>query len=694
MSTLARMSHYGGADIPDGGADIPVCPQGIGNQGRQECLPHRTLRCRWFSCGEKCWPAVVRQAFWIGLAVLLLLPGLSTAGNAQQVVLGSPADRPDRLVTITGPHQTDLVAEYSVDRGSTWHPATIYPGTTGDHWLTSNPDVWNRAAIEGRMPADQRPCLWNHFFDLPLPLDLATLRLRKREASGGPVVLQQTVDLKPARDVVMIDRRNVAALCGGTLPDGWNLATPGKKPSVGPSIHCAITDAIQKQPTCLTLQPKLKGWYRIYLGTETYGTCSVWLSKTNARYEFPKHSNDDPWGLEPRMLREYYLCSADMTGQDLCISPGGARKWFDVWVHHVRFVPMTPQEIAQFQQARELAKTKGRPFAGYVEPVTPGSFPQPESFTLREHLRNEMKLNEIRGSTDAYVHVIRIGSKAWYHSDLVERFMEWGPTWPRWMREGDPMAVAVEEGHKVGLRVFADVGMNSPYYNWGKDYSMLTERFARDHPEYVLPSYTLCFDYRKPPVQNYVTSILRELLTKYDLDGVNLDFGRWGYQAAYDVPSLVAVLKQIDRDRQAAAKRLGHPVLISARIDYELPPAKAAANPVFLRALTAWAHAGQIDRIMVNTDNFDFVPIAAVRWAPYLDAIKGTQTKLWGDLYLGTLCKGGSPAKDFEIARSWAQQGLDGGFFYYTPPRPTMWEQINWRLRLVDFPNVKVDPDY
>jgi hypothetical protein len=634
----------------------------------------------------------LRRTLWIGLAGLLLLTGLPATGKTQEMLLGKPGDRPDRLVTITGPHQADLIAECSTDRGATWHPATIYLGATANQWLTCNPDTWNRAAIEGRIPADHRQCLWNYFFDLPLPLDSAILRLRKKDASGSPTVLQQTVDLKPASDIVVIDRRNIAAMHGGPLPNGWDLVAAGKKPSAGPSIHCAVTDRIRRQPTCLTLQPRLKGWYRIYVGMETYGTCSFWLSETNARYEIPSYVNDEERTREPRMLPDYYICSADMTGQDLCISPGGARKWFDVWAHHVRLVPMTPREIGQFQQVRDLAKTKGREFAGYVEPCTPGSYPQPELFTLREHLRNEMKLNEIRGSTDVYVHVIRIGSKAWYHSDVVDQFTGWGPTWPRWMREGDPMAIAVEEARKVGLRVFADAGMNSPYC--AGYVPELTGRFAKEHPEYVCPSNKNCFDYRKPAVQKYVASIIRELLTKYDVDGVNLDFGRWGHQAAYDVPSLVAVVKQIDRDRQKAAKKWGHPVLISARVDYEVPPAKQAAKPVFLPALKAWAKAGLIDRIMVNTDNFEFVPIAAVRFAPYLEAIKGTRTKLWGDLYCGTLYKGGSPAKDFEMAQSWAQQGMNGGFFYYMAPRPIAWEQINWRMRLVEFPDVKVDHDY
>jgi len=65
--------------------------------------------------------------------------------------------------------------------------------------------------------------------------------------------------------------------------------------------------------------------------------------------------------------------------------------------------------------------------------------------------------------------------------------------------------------------------------------------------------------------------------------------------------------------------------------------------------------------------------------------------KLWGDLYGGD----GRPRSLFlEAARRWTQAGVDGGFFFYTVCRPTEFEQINWMLRLIDVPDVKVEPHF
>ena len=139
----------------------------------------------------------------------------------------------------------------------------------------------------------------------------------------------------------------------------------------------------------------------------------------------------------------------------------------------------------------------------------------------------------------------------------------------------------------------------------------------------------------------------------------------------------------------AAQRKWGHPVTIAVRIDYDPPPADGAADPVFVAALKAWAKAGYVDRIMANGYK-KVSPTTDLRH--YVKAIAGTKTKLWGDLYWGTWHAGGSPTRDFTVACGWVAQGLNGGFSYYMRARPIEWEQINWQLRLIDFPDVRVSP--
>ena len=66
-------------------------------------------------------------AMWItkrrmsrGILVLVVaLLGSAAVGRSQEITLGKPGDRHDRLVTITGENSENLVAEYSLNAGAT-----------------------------------------------------------------------------------------------------------------------------------------------------------------------------------------------------------------------------------------------------------------------------------------------------------------------------------------------------------------------------------------------------------------------------------------------------------------------------------------------------------------------------------------------------------------------------------------------
>ena len=78
----------------------------------------------------------------------------------------------------------------------------------------------------------------------------------------------------------------------------------------------------------------------------------------------------------------------------------------------------------------------------------------------------------------------------------------------------------------------------------------------------------------------------------------------------------------------------------------------------------------------------------------YVDAIRNTGVEFWLDMYQGTWFTGGGPEEDLRIARRLASQGVDGGVFYYWACRPVEWEQANWQLKLLDVPDVTVDPHH
>jgi hypothetical protein len=629
------------------------------------------------------------------------------ASESAGLAIGEPSERPDRLIEIRGSRSLRLIAEFSSDEGRTWAAATIVPGPEREVLEDERTEGVNDSAGGGAIPAGDRVCLWSHPFDYGLPSGRVALRLRD---PGGSVLLQKEFDAALlAAGGLRVDDQTVVRLAGGSWKSPWTLAPTAGNAGADASIRC-VSDVPEAPVLDLDLQ--LQGWHRIFAGID---------GGTTLRYSFSGHETirDVPVERlrplrgaagERRQVEEWELPCEDLTGRRLRLMMGGGQR---TSIHHIRFVPMTSQETASHLASRQRAREHGRPFAGYLEPVTV-CFYSRSSLGLRDHLRNEMRLNAERGSTDVYVHVIRIGTRAWYHSDVVQRqafrnademrqaaaevarqfdialpraetletLIAGNLNWTSWMEEGDPLAVAVAEGRALGLKVFADAGMNVTHI---KDRPFMTEATVRNHPEF-LSSHKMFMDFRIAGVRDYVVSVCRELLLKYDLDGLHLDFARWGYKDAYDVPSLNDVVRRIHEARAEAEQKWGHRVLLAARIPSYVYDADAAwseayyggEHPWFLEALREWARRSWIDRVMACS--MSKKRIVELSLGRYRDALAGSKVALWGDLYA---FHGRSPAALAELGRKWIAEGLNGGFFIYDRKRPTVYEDLQWQLRLL-----------
>ncbi|MBT3328246.1 MAG: hypothetical protein HN396_18640, partial [Gemmatimonadales bacterium] len=234
--------------------------------------------------------------------------------------------------------------------------------------------------------------------------------------------------------------------------------------------------------------------------------------------------------------------------------------------------------------------------------------------------------------------------------------------------------------------------MNVTYITKVPNYKGLAERFSREHPEYLVPGRSMFLDYRHQAVRDYAVAIARELITKYDADGINLDFARFANNKVFDEASLVDVVRRIHEVRQTVAAARSRPITIAARIPSYMYATTAAwsqrsyggEHPWFTAALKTWAANGWIDRAMVCC------PLPAnqqtLALARYKAALSGTRTQLWGDLYVPSKR---SANEILNTARSWVKQGVDGGFFFYKDSRPEHLPHIDWRLRLIDHPEAR-----
>lgn len=127
----------------------------------------------------------------------------------------------------------------------------------------------------------------------------------------------------------------------------------------------------------------------------------------------------------------------------------------------------------------------------------------------------------------------------------------------------------------------------------------------RAHPEWRRATYRhehsweSVYDFRHPEVREHHLKLVREILSKWDMDGLELDWMRWGMyfapgQEAEGRPLLTAFVKEVRRLADEAAKRLGHPVRLGHRLYPDPTTAFKAGFDV-----AAWSDAGCVDRLTV-----------------------------------------------------------------------------------------------
>lgn len=95
-----------------------------------------------------------------------------------------------------------------------------------------------------------------------------------------------------------------------------------------------------------------------------------------------------------------------------------------------------------------------------------------------------------------------------------------------YMRQGnDPVAMTVETAKELGIAPFISYRMNDHHYLKQKD-AFVHPKFWKEHPEYWLSPTNRHFDYMHDEVRDYYFALLQELVSRYDIAGLELDFMR------------------------------------------------------------------------------------------------------------------------------------------------------------------------
>ena len=182
----------------------------------------------------------------------------------------------------------------------------------------------------------------------------------------------------------------------------------------------------------------------------------------------------------------------------------------------------------------------------------------------------------------------------------------------------DPYAVWLARSRERGISPWLSMRMND-VHNADDPASYLHSEFWRNHPEFWrnptgpgLPWINRALNYRHAAVREHQMAFLRELLERYDPDGLELDWMRFAHHLTPGREREEgAVLDDFMREARALvrakATALGRPVLLGVRVPAH-PDAAAGLGMDAVR----WAREGLVDLIVPcpyhSTSDFD-IPV-------------------------------------------------------------------------------------
>jgi endo-1,4-beta-xylanase len=199
----------------------------------------------------------------------------------------------------------------------------------------------------------------------------------------------------------------------------------------------------------------------------------------------------------------------------------------------------------------------------------------------------------------------------------------------------DSNGCMIERSRKHGISPWISIRMNDVHdAHLGR--SPLHSRFWMEHhelwryPDRFNAWNDRCFDYGKQEVRDHAMALIREVLTRYDMDGLELDWNRFPlhFKEGEEVEQgkvLTGWMAEVRQEIKQAEKRWKHPIQLVVRV----PARPEVSLGTGLDAVT-WARQGLIDHLIVcpfwATTDFD-IPVE--EWHSLL---KGTGVEITAGL--------------------------------------------------------------
>ncbi len=207
----------------------------------------------------------------------------------------------------------------------------------------------------------------------------------------------------------------------------------------------------------------------------------------------------------------------------------------------------------------------------------------------------------------------------------------------------DTIEVATNYCHDHGMEIFWSMRMNDSHDSW---IPPAVPQWKKDHPECLFgreadqPPHApwTGVDYAQPAVQNQVLAILRDVCSRYDIDGIDLDYFKdltcfksmaWGHPVTdVERQAMTDMLGRVRRMTDEIGRARGRPILISARV----PDSHAYARAIGLD-VQQWMAQDLID-IHVATGYFRLQP-----WQQTIELGRRYQVPVYPVLEMQRVCE-------------------------------------------------------
>lgn len=170
----------------------------------------------------------------------------------------------------------------------------------------------------------------------------------------------------------------------------------------------------------------------------------------------------------------------------------------------------------------------------------------------------------------------------------------------------DPFKLIVDRVRAKGMRAMATWRMQQAHAVKGKEKSAVTSPFWEQHPELRIKGASggdedAALNFASKLVRDRKLALIREFVTRYDLDGVQLDFQRFPlYFSAGKETAGIPLMNELVRDLRAMLDEQGKKVGRTLTLGIRVPETIARCRQLGLDPVT-WVNQGWVDFVVVTT---------------------------------------------------------------------------------------------